>query len=1058
MSDVAAGNGSSQGVDKADIEHYRPLLNSMFRYVTRRERGKLSLPEDNHDKTMWDGRRLSEFLRRELTEDKKEEVERAIKAATGVTYNTVVEKMPSNGVTHSMYAECAFFAVADVCNIDRVAFLAKYVRYCLPKPYKVKGFTGHDELIEELKNYYPSQPNFEIGLRIAWAQNNELGRLCRISLAKATDRLIVPAAGNKALGNVGSILTWSSRLTKLVGRDSEKQELKAWLKLPHPVSCKVLYGEGGSGKTRLAFEIAEEAKGDGWQAGEAQTEDLVGSWAFGEKGLMLILDYPEYRIEVVRALVRSLKSFLIEQDNPRLRILFVTRNLEYLDDISTEAAGLFDTPLLLTGFQSESEGQQLFDRAWDELSTLEHNGERSSGKPIVSPPLDGAVLKAWQYQPGVRLTPLVILAMTVYLFEKCSTRVTQADFSKTSISDVFRFLSKREVHRIESEVKRYKALNRAAGEDVDDLDYRSIVLLLAVSAIKDGLNIRQIEVLGPAVDEKIRYRLPEVRHLEELSVFSSARVPAVKPDLFAAAFLAYCLEKWAKGEEAYWVLYTVGLLREGGAASRGKDEQLHSSFSRLGTLIFDAKVTLRADWPVEALSHAIKDLRFLSDWVSVNLDGNRIEPSLKPLLAAALRSTLRRDAPPNVRATHYLNFSTVCVEEGEYSKSLKYIRRAVQLYRDLVDEDPLRYTPRLASSLSNLCASLRTTNEDSREEEALTVGRQALKILDDLADKSFADHAPDLARVLSNVATLLDRSGDSQTEALELYQRSIDVWDEIGGDNDIRYASDTAKCLCNFGSHLRDLGGRQQEALSYVERSLGIWELLAQQNYARHADDLATCLVTYASVLTDLDDQSEEALAAIRRAVSIYESLAAESYVRHTPDLAESLNNLSQILYGMKGRGKEAVMVAHRALKTYWNYVQDSSRGDHRLRYVHGLATCLTNYALQINNYEGYHEEAVSAINDAVRLCEILVSGNRARYMPTLERTLLYSCIIELNTDHVKALVEVRSQIHGASSEECRDKLEETLRMLLILAKEKGDEEAVGVIESFLGGREGETA
>ena len=73
----------------------------------------------------------------------------------------------------------------------------------------------------------------------------------------------IPWVRSPELENVGSLLTWQSRVPhKLYGRDAEFEELHHWASEvtgnePTDIRVRVVYGDGGAGKTRLAFELAE---------------------------------------------------------------------------------------------------------------------------------------------------------------------------------------------------------------------------------------------------------------------------------------------------------------------------------------------------------------------------------------------------------------------------------------------------------------------------------------------------------------------------------------------------------------------------------------------------------------------------------------------------------------------------------------------------------------------------------------------------------------------------------------------------------------------------------
>jgi hypothetical protein len=58
-------------------------------------------------------------------------------------------------------------------------------------------------------------------------------------------------------------------------------------------SCGCFWGNGGSGKTRLAFELAEQLPREGWQAGQLLELDAPVVFDPNVPRVLLVVDYPE---------------------------------------------------------------------------------------------------------------------------------------------------------------------------------------------------------------------------------------------------------------------------------------------------------------------------------------------------------------------------------------------------------------------------------------------------------------------------------------------------------------------------------------------------------------------------------------------------------------------------------------------------------------------------------------------------------------------------------------------------------------------------------------------
>ena len=106
--------------------------------------------------------------------------------------------------------------------------------------------------------------------------------------------------------NIASMLRWNSRIPhKLYGRDETMDEMRKWALKSDPLLVRLIHGAGGAGKTRFAFELAESlAREHRWEAGHVVDPDSNIAYKTGKQGTLLILDYPEERLDSVRGLMR----------------------------------------------------------------------------------------------------------------------------------------------------------------------------------------------------------------------------------------------------------------------------------------------------------------------------------------------------------------------------------------------------------------------------------------------------------------------------------------------------------------------------------------------------------------------------------------------------------------------------------------------------------------------------------------------------------------------------------------------------------------------------------
>lgn len=122
-------------------------------------------------------------------------------------------------------------------------------------------------------------------------------------------------------------LSWNYLLTDMFGRGAQKQELLDWAETgPGEARLRLLHGVGGSGKTRLAYEVASalDAEGSDWNAGflAKDTEHHITVHT-PNRGVLIIVDYPEERMAFVDSLVDGLRDRA--EAYVSVRVLLVSR-------------------------------------------------------------------------------------------------------------------------------------------------------------------------------------------------------------------------------------------------------------------------------------------------------------------------------------------------------------------------------------------------------------------------------------------------------------------------------------------------------------------------------------------------------------------------------------------------------------------------------------------------------------------------------------------------------------------------------------------------------------
>jgi type IV secretion system protein VirD4 len=145
----------------------------------------------------------------------------------------------------------------------------------------------------------------------------------RIELAAPTPRRHMLRSGPR---RVTTLLDGRSQIVPFVPRAPQQQWLRDWCETdPQPVSCAVLSGEGGAGKSRLARRLCDDLADAGWITGLVEPSPGSGFAApFENAGrpALLVLDYADHRQEEVA----ELRNLLPSVGRSKVRVLAVVRD------------------------------------------------------------------------------------------------------------------------------------------------------------------------------------------------------------------------------------------------------------------------------------------------------------------------------------------------------------------------------------------------------------------------------------------------------------------------------------------------------------------------------------------------------------------------------------------------------------------------------------------------------------------------------------------------------------------------------------------------------------
>ena len=308
------------------------------------------------------------------------------------------------------------------------------------------------------------------------------------------------------------LLSWKSRLSpSLIGREQHQRDLLEWATSGRDLRIRLLTGPGGAGKTRLAAEVAQSLRDDGWHAGFTSLEKSV-TRPLREKGLLLIIDYPEEWRPQIGALFQS--AARMETAPAPIRVLLLSRRPidHWRDDIAQAgASSRCDSYEVAVGPLATEAAVRLFRAVAKRLA---------AHRRVETPRLKDPAIIGWiERDPALHPLPLLTTAAAIHAV------IEPGETFGLSGKEIVEALVERERRRLDAAGR-----NAGWGE-------RAASRLAGLAALRAGLDAASLQRLAAP---ELQIGLPPpgkiVDAVKSFGWWIRDRVAAPSPDLVAPSF------------------------------------------------------------------------------------------------------------------------------------------------------------------------------------------------------------------------------------------------------------------------------------------------------------------------------------------------------------------------------------------------------------------------------------------------------------------------------------------------------------------------------------------
>ncbi|SPF54554.1 putative TPR repeat-containing protein [Candidatus Sulfopaludibacter sp. SbA4] len=773
-----------------------------------------------------------------------------------------------------------------------------------------------------------------------------------------------PGEANTAL----KLLDAEYRAVPYVGRRDDLDALWRWLEDPAPVSCQVVVGRGGNGKTRLAFRLLEEIEERQpfrWHAGllpHERFEDELRNEKFRRwrlrKPTLIVIDYADASAPLLgKFIIPELARNRLGENDPPVRLLLLARTAD-------ATQGWYKTLRRAAGSREDD----LFPKQPLELSELNAGqrrhlvagmlgaATRAKDEPkarlFLPPEGSDPVLDARLRDPEFA-DPLVLGMAAIVAHGEQSLRAMHLHRT-----DLARGIAVHERRRLEK---------LAANGDTDFLVHMAAYVNLSGSMTFDELE-------QAATTEKSD--LETLWKPGEVATILAPRGMAgpIPLDIIAEAFVHDVLREQAQhgpaavmraassrpGAVTRFLVRTVQDYAPDPARPSSHDEQCQ----KWALIQLTALLTRHAE--------AITDDVFWQIHGALPLDTVAMIGPARNFYRSVCR-VKQSTSPAGLAAL--VSYATYESRAGNRTAALAAILRAVENCRELVGKNREAFLPDLAAALNN---QANRQSEMGQRAEALPSIQEAVEHYRELVGKNREAFLPGLAMALNNQANLQSEMGQ-RAEALESIQEAVGNYRELVGKNREAFLPGLARALNNQANRQSEMGQRA-EALESIQEAVKIRRELVGKNREAFLPDLAGALNNQANLQSAMG-QRAEALESIQEAVKIRRELVGKNREAFLPNLAMALNNQA-IRQSEMGQRAEALPSVQEAVERYRELV-----GKHREAFLPDLAMALNNQA-NLQSEMGQRAEALPSIQEAVEHYRELVGKNREAFLPDLAAAL----------------------------------------------------------------------
>ena len=205
---------------------------------------------------------------------------------------------------------------------------------------------------------------------------------------------------------------------------------------------------------------------------------------------------------------------------------------------------------------------------------------------------------------------------------------------------------------------------------------------------------------------------------------------------------------------------------------------------------------------------------------------------------------------------HHFEYAYLLQNLNDFEKARRHYEEVLQALRELAQQNPETYLPKVATSLNNLGVLLSDTNDLKKAQDYY---EEALQIRRELAQQNPEAYLPKVAASLNNLGVLLHNTNDLK-KAQDYQEEALQILRKLAQQNPRAYLPDVATSLNNLTTLYLGLGKKEDAEKAYLEAH-DIYQKLANRHPRAYEIDYARILAMGFNLLGKPKEVLEEAKA-----------------------------------------------------------------------------------------------------------------------------------------------------------------------------------------------------